>query len=154
MHTMPQRTSCATLVWVERSEWVPNAHLADDNCRDKWFCVICQDTIVPGEHVALFSCVHHFHYTCARKWMLACIRDSKDVKCPVCNFVAIRTTLMQPDSSGPRALVSLQGTNVDTTTPAPPPSASQQSPQSPSRTSCTHGVRRVLSSWCAQPVPW
>jgi hypothetical protein len=146
-----QQQPDALFGWVERSVWKDNVQpTSDDSCVQE-FCAICQDTIIPGEHIAIFVCKHHFHYTCARKWMSVCICGMKQVKCPVCNYVLLRATFQQWDRNSSRASTSSHSTNVNSALPSLRPvhaAAAERNFTPPSRTSCMHGVRTAVLSWC------
>lgn len=140
----------AILAWVDKSVWVENVQPTSGDSSANEFCAICQDTIIAGEHIALFSCKHLFHYTCARRWMWTCIGGIKPVKCPVCNYVVLRATFQQWHRNHSRAsMLPASADLIYAETSLRPVYAAGERNFSPRpRASCMHWVQRVVLSWC------
>lgn len=54
-------------------------------CKDlQVYCSICCDNVKPTEFVRSLPCSHNFHKKCVDKWFVMSMKETEDVRCPLC----------------------------------------------------------------------
>lgn len=81
----------------------------EDSARPREECAICLEDFVEDAPMFTLLCMHHFHETCARRWL------RRSGTCPMCN---VRLEQLVGDGGWPPAKSDAHGVGTRTRSPA------------------------------------